>query len=70
MATIIKRNHIGAKLPASNTVILILCSKVWEWSDLTNGIVFSLVGVLWILSIYSIATEKDKKLKESCFEDD
>lgn len=62
---VISRNQLPIRLPFSQTILFCLALDYWKASELTVGVVLTLLSIVWIASLYVIMfVEKPVKLEE------
>lgn len=54
----IKRTAISTTLPINTTILAALSLDYWKATDLIIGIVLTILGLLWIVSITNICLEE------------
>ena len=55
---VIHRKYLPTRLPFTFTIVLLLCFEVYELSGIIKGVLFTFLGVVWIVSILALISEK------------
>jgi len=55
---VIHTKNLPMRTPTGVTLYALLASDFYNWSDLTNGVIGTLLAIAWIIAFYAIFTQK------------